>query len=185
YPNAYNTRQSTARNLHAHKQKLRVHELSIPALLDFQNNEYAKLLQDEIRQYFQSGKTLAKDWLAQAKRWTDRLGGTAGSITWGVIMLNFINTALTYRDVTRDGDFSAKDIGKVTYGLGYSFNLLMAVFVEAPWSVIRDATPELIDGKNVAILDRSSAYWKTKGNATWGNAIRGFRVSMVAMGGFG
>ena len=176
---------TTARNLHTHKQKLRVHELSIPALLDFQNNEYAKLLQDEIRQYFQSGKTLAKDWLAQAKRWTDRLGGTAGSITWGVIMLNFINTALTYRDVTRDGDFSAKDIGKVTYGLGYSFNLLMAVFVEAPWSVIRDATPELIDGKNVAILDRSSAYWKTKGNATWGDAIRGFRVSMVAMGGFG
>ncbi|EGH26136.1 hypothetical protein PSYMO_33792, partial [Pseudomonas amygdali pv. mori str. 301020] len=101
YPTAYNTRQSTARNLHTHKQKLRVHELSIPALLDFQNNEYAKLLQDEIRQYFQSGKTLAKDWLAQAKRWTNRLGGTAGSITWGVIMLNFINTALTYRDVTR------------------------------------------------------------------------------------
>ncbi|KPW78720.1 putative Membrane protein [Pseudomonas syringae pv. cerasicola] len=185
YPNAYNTRQSTARNLHAHKQKLRVHELSIPALLDFQNNEYAKLLQDEIRQYFQSGKTLAKDWLAQAKRWTDRLGGTAGSITWGVIMLNFINTALTYRDLTRDGDFSAKDIGKVTYGLGYSFNLLMAVFVEAPWSVIRDATPVLIDGKNVGVLDRSSAYWKAKGNVTWGDAIRGFRVSMVAMGGFG
>ncbi|KKY53413.1 membrane protein, partial [Pseudomonas amygdali pv. tabaci str. ATCC 11528] len=185
YPNAYNTRQSTARNLHAHKQKLRVHELSIPALLDFQNNEYAKLLQDEIRQYFQSGKTLAKDWLAQAKRWTNRLGGTAGSITWGVIMLNFINTALTYRDVTRDGDFSAKDIGKVTYGLGYSFNLLMVVFVEAPWSVIRDATPVLIDGKNVGVLDRSSAYWKAKGNATWSDAIRGFRVSMVAMGGFG
>ncbi|KPX98404.1 putative Membrane protein, partial [Pseudomonas amygdali pv. myricae] len=185
YPNAYNTRQSTARNLHTHKQKLRVHELSIPALLDFQNNEYAKLLQDEIRQYFQSGKTLAKDWLAQAKRWTDRLSGAAGSITWGVIMLNFINTALTYRDLTRDGDFSAKDIGKVTYGLGYSFNLLMAMFVEAPWSVIRDATPVLIDGKNVAILDRSRAYWKTKGNATWGDAIRGFRVSMVAMGGFG
>ncbi|EPN38099.1 membrane protein, partial [Pseudomonas syringae pv. actinidiae ICMP 19095] len=61
YPNAYNTRQSTARNLQAHKHKLRVHELSIPALLDFQNNEYAKLLQDEIRQYFQSGKTQAKD----------------------------------------------------------------------------------------------------------------------------
>ncbi|MEQ4186531.1 hypothetical protein ABNM43_24080, partial [Pseudomonas syringae] len=153
--------------------------------LDFQNNEYAKLLQDEIRQYFQSGKTLAKDWLAQAKRWTNRLGGTAGSITWGVIMLNFINTALTYRDVTRDGDFSAKDIGKVTYGLGYSFNLLMVVFVEAPWSVIRDATPVLIDGKNVGVLDRSSAYWKAKGNATWSDAIRGFRVSMVAMGGFG
>ncbi|EGH75095.1 hypothetical protein PSYAR_31583, partial [Pseudomonas syringae pv. aceris str. M302273] len=37
---------------------------------------------------------------------------------------------------TRDGNFSTKDIGKVTYGLGYSFNLLMAVFVEAPWAVI-------------------------------------------------
>ncbi|NAT37412.1 hypothetical protein CU661_07640, partial [Pseudomonas syringae pv. actinidifoliorum] len=185
YPNAYNTRQSTARNLQAHKHKLRVHELSIPALLDFQNKEYARLLQDEIRQYFQSGKTLAKDWLARAKGWTDRLGGTAGSITWGVVMLNLINTAFLYRDLTRDGDFSAKDIGKVTYGLGYSFNLLMAVFVEAPWSVIRDATPALIDGKNVAILDRSSAYWKAKGNAAWGDAIRGFRVSMVAMGGFG
>ncbi|MDU8428434.1 toxin VasX [Pseudomonas syringae pv. actinidifoliorum] len=185
YPNAYNTRQSTARNLQAHKHKLRVHELSIPALLDFQNNEYARLLQDEIRQYFQSGKTLAKDWLARAKGWTDRLGGTAGSITWGVVMLNLINTAFLYRDLTRDGDFSTKDIGKVTYGLGYSFNLLMAVFVEAPWSVIRDATPVLIDGKNVAILDRSSAYWKAKGNAAWGDAIRGFRISMVAMGGFG
>ncbi|WP_164663024.1 toxin VasX [Pseudomonas viridiflava] len=185
YPNAYNTRQSTARKLQAHKHKLRVHELSIPALLDFQNNEYAKLLQDEIRQYFQSGKTLATDWLARAKGWTDRLGGVAGTITWGVVMLNLINTAFLYRDLTRDGDFSTKDIGKVTYGLGYSFNLLMAVFVDAPWSIIRDATPALIDGKNVAILDRSSAYWKAKGNAAWGDAIRGFRVSMVAMGGFG
>ncbi|KPY64987.1 Uncharacterized protein ALO94_04534, partial [Pseudomonas syringae pv. spinaceae] len=141
--------------------------------------------QDEIRQYFQSGKTLATDWLARAKGWTDRLGGVAGTITWGVVMLNLINTAFLYRDLTRDGDFSTKDIGKVTYGLGYSFNLLMAVFVDAPWSIIRDATPALIDGKNVAILDRSSAYWKAKGNAAWGDAIRGFRVSMVAMGGFG
>ncbi|KPW57240.1 putative Membrane protein, partial [Pseudomonas caricapapayae] len=120
-----------------------------------------------------------------ARRWLDGLGGIAGSITWGVIMLNFINTALTYRDLTRDGDFSAKDIGKVAYGLGYSLNLLMAVFVEAPWAVIRDATPVLIDGKNVGILDRSAGYWRAKGNLAWGDAIRGFRVSMVAMGGFG
>ncbi|MGN2385088.1 toxin VasX [Pseudomonas syringae] len=185
YPNAYNTRQSTARKLQAHKHKLRVHELSIPALLDFQNNEYAKLLQDEIRQYFQSGKTLAKDWLARARGWTDRLGGTAGSITWGVVMLNLINTAFLYRDLTRDGDFSTKDIGKVTYGLGYSFNLLMAVFVEAPWAIIRTAKPLVIGGYDVGILDKSAAYWKARGNAVWGDAIRGFRGSMVAMGGFG
>ncbi|RMV43175.1 hypothetical protein ALP10_00748 [Pseudomonas syringae pv. helianthi] len=157
----------------------------MPAVLDFQNNQYARQLQDEIRLHFQSGKAIAKDWLSTARRWLDGLGGIAGSITWGVIMLNFINTAFTYRDLTRDGDFSAKDIGKVAYGLGYSFNLLMAVFVEAPWAVIRDATPVLIDGKNVAILDRSSAYWRAKGNTAWGDAIRGFRVSMVAMGAFG
>ncbi|KPW76757.1 Uncharacterized protein ALO76_05029, partial [Pseudomonas syringae pv. coriandricola] len=119
YPTAYKPRKSIARDLAAHQQKLRAHELSLPALLDFQNNEYAKQLQNEIRQYAQAGKAITKDWLAQAKRWIDNLGGIAGSITWGVIMLNFINTALTYRDLTTDGDFSVKDIGKVTYGLGY------------------------------------------------------------------
>ncbi|MCI3943200.1 membrane protein [Pseudomonas syringae] len=185
YPDAYNTRQSTARHLQAHKHKLRVHELSIPALLDFQNNQYAKHLQDDIRQHFQSGRTLANDWLTHAKGWADRLGGVAGSITWSVIMLNFINTALTYRDLTRDGDFSTKDIGKVTYGLGYSFNLLMGVFVEAPWAIISTAKPIVIGTYEIGILERSAAYWRARGNAVWGDAIRGFRGSMVAMGGFG
>ncbi|MCL6309064.1 hypothetical protein QQL38_00965 [Pseudomonas syringae] len=185
YPTAYNPRKSIASHLRALEQKLRLHELSMPALLDFQNNQYAKQLQDEIRLHFQSGKAIAKDWLSTARRWLDGLGGIAGSITWGVIMLNFINTAFTYRDLTRDGDFSAKDIGKVTYGLGYSFNLLMAVFVEAPWRVIKDATPVLIDGRNVGILDRSAGYWKARGNVAWGEAISGFRVSMVAIGAFG
>ncbi|NAO54473.1 toxin VasX [Pseudomonas syringae] len=185
YPTAYNPRKSISSHLRALEQKLRLHELSMPALLDFQNNQYAKQLQDEIRLHFQSGKAIAKEWLSTARRWLDGLGGIAGSITWGVIMLNFINTAFTYRDLTRDGDFSAKDIGKVTYGLGYSFNLLMAVFVEAPWAVIRDATPLSIGGYNIGILDKSAAYWKARGNAVWGDAIRGFRVSMVAMGGFG
>ncbi|MCF8982283.1 hypothetical protein GIW26_01465 [Pseudomonas syringae] len=185
YPTAYNPRKSIASHLRALEQKLRLHELSMPALLDFQNNQYAKQLQDEIRLHFQSGKAIAKDWLSSAKRWLDGLGGIAGSITWGVIMLNFINTAFTYRDLTRDGDFSTKDIGKVTYGLGYSFNLLMAVFVEAPWAVIRDAKPLSVGGYNIGILDKSAAYWKARGNAVWGDAIRGFRGSMVAMGAFG
>lgn len=185
YPDAYNTRKSTANHLNALKEKLRLHELSMPALLDFQNNQYARQLQDEIRQYFQTGKAITKDWLASAKRWIDNLGGIAGSITWGVIMLNFINTALTYRDLTKDGDFSVKDIGKVTYGLGYSFNLLMAVFVEAPWAIISTAKPVVIGGYNIGILDKSAAYWKARGNVAWGEAIRGFRGSMVAMGAFG
>ncbi|MCA5970755.1 MULTISPECIES: T6SS effector BTH_I2691 family protein [Pseudomonas] len=185
YPTAYNPRKSIASHLRALEQKLRLHELSMPALLDFQNNQYAKQLQDEIRLHVQSGKAITKEWLSSARRWLDGLGGIAGSITWGVIMLNFINTAFTYRDLTRDGDFSTKDIGKVTYGLGYSFNLLMAVFVEAPWAVIRDAKPLSIGGYNIGILDKSAAYWKARGNAVWGDAIRGFRGSMVAMGAFG
>jgi hypothetical protein len=185
YPTAYNPRKSIASHLRALEQKLRLHELSMPAMLDYQNNQYAKQLQDEIRLHFQSGKAITKEWLSSAKRWLDGLGGIAGSITWGVIMLNFINTAFTYRDLTQDGDFSTKDVGKVTYGLGYSFNLLMAVFVEAPWAVIRDAKPLSIGGYNIGILDKSAAYWKARGNAVWGYAIRGFRGSMVAMGAFG
>ncbi|MCF5031856.1 hypothetical protein, partial [Pseudomonas syringae] len=185
YPTAYNPRKSIASHLRALEEKLRRHELSMPALLDFQNNQYAKQLQDEIRLHFQSGKAITKEWLTSARRWLDGLGGIAGSITWGVIMLNFINTAFTYRDLTRDGNFSAKDIGKVTYGLGYSFNLLMAVFVEAPWVVISTAKPLSIGGYDIGILDKSAAYWKARGNAVWGDAIRGFRGSMVAMGAFG
>ncbi|EPM65791.1 membrane protein, partial [Pseudomonas syringae pv. theae ICMP 3923] len=43
----------------------------------------------------------------------------------------------------------------------------------------------VIGGHDVGILDKSAAYWKARGNAVWGDAIRGFRGSMVAMGGFG
>ncbi|EGH36091.1 hypothetical protein PSYJA_46341, partial [Pseudomonas syringae pv. japonica str. M301072] len=34
----------------------------------------------------------------------------------------------------------------------------MAVFVEAPWAVIRDAKPLSIGGYNIGILDKSAAY---------------------------
>ncbi|RMW14318.1 hypothetical protein ALO97_00436, partial [Pseudomonas syringae pv. tagetis] len=69
YPTAYNPRKSIAKHLRALENKLRLHELSMPALLDFQNNQYAKQLQDEIRLHFQSGKAIAKDWLSTARRW--------------------------------------------------------------------------------------------------------------------
>ncbi|RMQ50615.1 putative Membrane protein [Pseudomonas cichorii] len=62
--------------------------------------------------------------------------------------------------------------------------MLMAVFVEAPWAVIREAKPVLIGGYEVGILDRSAAYWKAQGNTVWGEALRGFRVTMVALGAF-
>ncbi|MBX8503136.1 hypothetical protein K5D31_24920, partial [Pseudomonas cichorii] len=184
YPLHPRERRHLARQLQSQLDALRRHELKIPALLDFQNNQYARLLQEEIRTFFKSGLDVARDWHARAKAWSERLGGLGAAITWGVILINFINTAVLYQDLTRDGDFSAKDIAKIGYSLGYSFNLLMAVFVEAPWAVIKEAKPVLIDGKSVGILDRPAAYWTKQGNAVWGKAIRGFRVTMVALGAF-
>ncbi|MBX8599965.1 hypothetical protein K5D39_21975, partial [Pseudomonas cichorii] len=184
YPLDPRERRHLARQLQSQLDALRRHELNIPVLLDFQNNQYAHLLQEEIRAFFKSGLDVAKDWHTRAKAWSERLGGLGAAITWGVILINFINTAVLYQDLARDGDFSAKDIAKVGYSLGYSFNLLMAVFVEAPWAVIKEAKPVLIDGKSVGILDRPAAYWTKQGNAVWGKAIRGFRVTMVALGAF-
>ncbi|MBX8522708.1 hypothetical protein K5D37_23860, partial [Pseudomonas cichorii] len=184
YPLHPRERRHLARQLQSQLDALRRHELKIPALLDFQNNQYARLLQEEIRTFFKSGLDVARDWHARAKAWSERLGGLGAAITWGVILINFINTAVLYQDLTRDGDFSAKDIAKIGYSLGYSFNLLMAVFVEAPWAVIKEAKPVLIDGKSVGILDRPAAYWTKQGNPAWGEAIRGFRVTMVALGAF-
>ncbi|MBX8577939.1 hypothetical protein K5D47_25370, partial [Pseudomonas cichorii] len=184
YPLAPRERRHLARQLQSRLDALRLHELKIPGLLDFQNNQYAQLLQDEIRAFCKSGLGVAKDWHTRAKAWSERLGGFGAAITWGVILINFINTAFLYEDLTRDGDFSAKDIVKVGYSLGYSFNLLMAVFVEAPWAVIKEAKPVVIGGYGIGILDRSSAYWKAQGNKVWGDAIRGFRVTMVALGAF-
>ncbi|MBX8587525.1 hypothetical protein K5D52_23725, partial [Pseudomonas cichorii] len=184
YPLDPRERRHLARQLQSQMDALHQHELKIPALLDFQNNQYARLLQEEIRAFFKSGLDVAKDWHTRAKAWSERQGGLGAAITWGVILINFINTAVLYQDLTRDGNFSAKDIAKIGYSLGYSFNLLMAVFVEAPWAVIREAKPVLIDGKSVGILDRPAAYWTKQGNPAWGEAIRGFRVTMVALGAF-
>ncbi|MBX8557579.1 hypothetical protein K5D43_24205 [Pseudomonas cichorii] len=184
YPLDPRERRHLARQLQSQLDALRRHELNIPVLLDFQNNQYAQLLQEEIRAFFKSGLDVAKDWHTRAKAWSGRLGGLGAAITWGVILINFINTAVLYQDLTRDGNFSAKDVAKVGYSLGYSFNLLMAVFVEAPWAVIREAKPVVIGGYDIGILDRSSAYWKAQGNKVWGDAIRGFRVTMVALGAF-
>ncbi|WP_221033403.1 hypothetical protein [Pseudomonas cichorii] len=184
YPLDPRSRRSTARHLQKQMDALRLHELKIPGLLDFQNNQYAQLLQDEIRAFFNSGLDVAKDWHTRAKAWSERLGGLGAGITWGVILINFINTAMLYQDLTRDGEFSGKDIVKVGYSLGYSANLLMAVFVEAPWAVIREAKPVMIGGYEVGILDRSAAYWKAQGNTVWGEALRGFRATMVALGAF-
>jgi len=184
YPDRNGLRRGLARVLKAQETKLQLHELKMPGILDYQNNKYAELLREEIRKFALSGADVTKNWSAKAKAWNEKWGGNAGMVTWGVVLLNFINTALTYRDLTKDGEFSKKDIAKVSYGLGYSFNLLMVVYVETPWQVIKNAKPVLIADKEVGILGRSAAYWTAEGKTVWAAAVRGFSLRMVGVGAF-
>jgi hypothetical protein len=184
YPDRNGQRRGLARVLQTQETKLQLHELKIPGILDYQNNKYAELLRDEIRKFAISGADAAKNWSAKAKAWSAKWGGNAGLVTWGVVLLNFINTALTYRDLTKDGNLSKKDITQVSYGLGYSFNLLMVVYIETPWQIIKNAQPVLIADKEVGILSRSAAYWAAEGNTVWATALRGFSLRMVGVGAF-
>ncbi|WP_177434673.1 OmpH family outer membrane protein, partial [Pseudomonas sp. Irchel 3A18] len=84
YPLDPRERRHLARQLQSQLDALRLHELKIPGLLDFQNNQYAQLLQEEIRAFFKSGLDVAKDWHTRAKAWSERLGGLGAGITWGV-----------------------------------------------------------------------------------------------------
>ncbi|MFJ2483622.1 toxin VasX [Pseudomonas sp. NPDC087598] len=184
YPDRAGQRKSLARTLQMQEAKLQMHELKMPGVLDYQNNKYAELLREEIKTFASSRIDIAKNWNTRAKAWSEKWGLNAGPIVLGVIAINFINTALTYRDLTKDGQFSNKDIAKVSYGLGYSFNLLMAVFVETPWKIIKNAVPVLIDEVEIGILNQSAAFWTTEGKTVWASAIRAFGRRMVAMGAF-
>jgi hypothetical protein len=179
-------RRSLSHQISQVEDDIQKHLLKLPMILDYQENRYALALQNEMEAHAKSGLKTLKEWEIRAKDWISRLGAAiAPSITWGVIMINLINTALLYDELTRDGEFSERDMIKIGYGLGYSFNLLMGVFVETPWAVVKAAQPVIIEGKTIGILQRSSAYWMSRGNSEWGNAVKGFRVGMVAVGAFG
>ena len=186
YPHTNYDRRSLSRQIAQVSDELEKHHLKIPLLLDFQEKHYALALQHEMQAYLQSGVKTLKAWEARVKEWLYKLGATVvASITWGVIMLNFINTAVLYDDLTRDGEFSGQDMVKVGYGLGYSVNLLIGVFVETPWAFVKAALPVIIDDVPIGILQRSSAYWIKRGDVTWGNAVKSFRIGMIAMGAAG
>ncbi|MCO8162073.1 hypothetical protein NJC38_07865 [Pseudomonas sp. 21LCFQ010] len=171
--------------LQQERDRLRAHELKLPLIIDFQDNQYARLLRDKIHDFFHSGKDIAKHWNAEARRWVQQTGLHGSGIAWGVIMLNFINTALVWEEVSRDGQLNNKDLVKVGYSLGYTLNLLMAVYVEAPWEVVKNAKPVMINRKNVSILERSAAFWKAQGNTHWSHAIKEFRSRLLIMGALG
>ena len=179
------SRRSLSHKLQQLDDALQRHLLQIPALLDFEDRQYAKLVHQEVLAFFDSGEPLEK-WQARANRWLGRqVGHLATGVTWGVVMINFISTAFLYADLTRDGNVSERDLVKVGYGLAYTGNLLMGVYVAAPWAIVQAAQPVMVDTKSVSILQRSASYWAARGNHVWADAIRGFRNGMVAMGALG
>lgn len=170
------------RTLEAH---LNIHELNKPGILDFQNNKYAALMRDDIRKFATSKADIAKSWTLKAKNIAQRGGINSASITWGVIILNLINTANTYQQLAKDGEVDEKDLTKIAYGAGYSANLLVAVFVESKWSSLKGLSTS-INNESVGIMERSAAYWSsTKGETKlWGATVSSFNRRLVAMGGF-
>ncbi|RRV05314.1 hypothetical protein EGJ27_19305 [Pseudomonas sp. v388] len=183
HPRTTYDRKSLSHQISQVQDDIQKHMLQFPIAIDYQEQQSALALRNQMHAHIESGLKTLKHWEARAKEWIIHLGaGLATTVTWGVLMMNFINTALLYGELTRDGEFSERDMIKVGYGLGYSLNLLMSVFVETPWAVVKTAQPVIIEGKTVGILQRSSAYWIGRGDSAWGNAVHGFRVGIVAVG---
>ncbi|SDA34734.1 hypothetical protein SAMN03159355_05542 [Pseudomonas sp. NFPP10] len=185
YPDKYGVRKQLAHSVEALQKKLRIHALKAPGILDYQNNKYAELMRKEIYSFAQSGVDVAKGWGAKAKAWNMKWGANAGAITWGVVMLNFINTALIYRDLSKGKNkFEPQDTIKIAYSMSYNFSMVMAIYVGTPWSIIKAAKPVLINGEPVGILGQTAAQWDKAGNSAWGATIRSFSVRMIGMGAF-
>jgi hypothetical protein len=175
-------RRSLSRQLQQLDHALRRHYLQIPALLDFDNQQYSQLMHREALAFLDAGESLDQ-WQARVSRWVGRQAGhLAAGVTWGVIIINFISTAFLYADLTRDGNVSERDLVKIGYGLAYTGNLLMGVYVAAPWAIVQAAEPVKMEGKTVSILQRSASYWAAHGNPDWAKAVRGFRGGTVVMG---
>ncbi|MEG5266661.1 hypothetical protein TRP66_20455, partial [Pseudomonas sp. JDS28PS106] len=170
------------RHLQTLQADLRQHHLRIPELLDFQDKHYSRLIHNEMRAFLDADLSL-EHWQPRAEAWSGRLlTGAATGITWGVVMINFISTAFLMADLTRDGDFGPQDMIKVSYGLAYTGSLLMGIYVAAPWAVIKSAGSAMVQAEAVGILERSASYWAAQGNKVWADAVRSFRVGLLAMG---
>ncbi|MCO8164963.1 hypothetical protein NJC38_22750 [Pseudomonas sp. 21LCFQ010] len=175
-------RRNMGLQLQAQEDRIRAYAMKLPDLLDFKNQRHAEQFKQEMYSFFQSGKNVVKDWSKQVRQWSQRLGIHGAGISWTVITLNLFNTAFVWSDITRDGKIDGKDLRKLGYNLGYSLNLMMVLYLEAPWQVVRNAKPITIYTKSISIMSRSAAYWKVQGKPDWATAVRGFRVRAFAAG---
>ncbi|RIJ08385.1 hypothetical protein DXT77_21075 [Pseudomonas sp. 91RF] len=182
-PRAAHDRVSLGRNILKLQNDVQLSTHELPALLDYQNNKYAQILGDEIRNTLKRGGLAANQWQQRAKAWSAKYGIDAAAITWGVAIANLFNTAVTYNTVSKDGEISEKDRAKIFSSFSYTANALMAIFIETKWSSMKGLNIT-VGTKTINIADRSAKYWElTKSAKNWGKIIRGFSWRLVGLGG--
>ncbi|MEB0310933.1 T6SS effector BTH_I2691 family protein [Pseudomonas sp. 10B1] len=161
---------------------LKVHALKLPLLFEFEHSPYLKSIQEGIASSLARGGLAADNWLNGVRAWSEKRGLNAGAFTYAVIISNLINTALVYRDLSKDGELSEKDWVKLTSAAAYTGSALMGLFVETKWGVMKDLST-VVRGKTFGITDKRANYWKNV-KPGWGTLIRGFGARLVGLGAF-
>jgi hypothetical protein len=183
----YNRKQYNGRELGRRiadlEQGIKQHILNLPLLFDYKDNRYGRTVKRMIaNSVVQNGLAAAK-FPEHMRVWSEKNGLNAGVITWGVVIVNLINTVMVYGDLSKDGELDKKDWIKLTSAAGYTGNAMMALFVETKWGVMKDLKMVGEQGEVIKITDKSASYWKHKRPA-WGGLIRGFSYRLIGMGGF-
>uniref|UniRef100_UPI002605199F T6SS effector BTH_I2691 family protein n=1 Tax=Pseudomonas sp. TaxID=306 RepID=UPI002605199F len=174
------TARSLGRAVAEADNALKSHALRLPLLFEFQDSPYLKGIQGGIANSLARGGLAAGNWLTTVRDWSEKRGLNAGAITYGVIIANILNTALVYRDLSKDGELSDKDWVKLTSATAYTGSALMGLFVETKWGVMKDLST-VIRGKTIGITEMSATYWKSV-QPGWEKLIHGFGARLVGLG---
>src|SRR5471030_936969 len=184
-PQAGYDRRSIGRTILKLQNDVQLVIQELPSSLDYQANKYAQILRDEITNSLKKGGLAASQWQQRAKAWSEKYGIDAAAITWGVAIINLFNTAVTYNNITKDGDFNRKDQAKVISSAGYTVNAIMAVVIEAKWASMK-GLKIIIDSKTIKITDNAASYWESVDSPrkSWGKIIKGFSGRLIGLGAF-
>ncbi|WP_295475813.1 T6SS effector BTH_I2691 family protein [uncultured Pseudomonas sp.] len=176
-------RKGLTHELESLMRKAQAHDTKIPALLDYHNGRYTTAVTTMMSDFIAQGKTTAADWNAHKKQWMQSRGLSLSSgFSVGVIFINLINTALVTKAATHDGKVSSPELIKIGYNLGYTANLFMSLFVDAPWSIIKEAPAIRVGNNNLSLLERSAHFWKAQGHAQLSKTVSAFRARIFATG---
>ncbi|WP_397452746.1 T6SS effector BTH_I2691 family protein [Pseudomonas sp. NA-150] len=165
-------------------EAIKQHLLRMPLLLDYQKSQHVRTIQEAIARSVTKGLAQLK-WPELMEAWSAKHGLVAGAITYGVVLANLINTALVYRDLSRDGSLDSKDWVKINSGMAYTGSALMALVVGTKWEAIKGLST-ILDGEKVGITQKSAAYWNNADDHTksWGKHLKVFSARMIALGAF-